>query len=105
MTKVAKKYDFKKVKWEKKNTGSFFKFEKPGDTLQGLFQKVKTGKYKNQTTQNIVLTDSEGKEIVIGGSAVLLSALEGVKKDTPVKIVYLGKPKGKRYKNFDVFTG
>lgn len=105
---VAKKEtsELKKVNWTKRTTGNIFKFEKVGEEFIGIFQGMKTTKWKNRPIENVQALNEEGESVLLSGT-VLVRNLSELKPGTPIKIVFTGiKGKGRnKYKNFDIYTG
>jgi len=92
------------VKWIKKSTGGFTKFEKKGDSVIGKFKQTKKQKGQFGIQHVHIIETAKGETRVAG--AVLDNLFEDVKPSTMVKIVFTGMGgKGKnKYKNFDFFT-
>lgn len=90
-----------KAKWEKKQSGNFFKWEKKGQEFLGVFQELKVTTYKDKKQEIIVAVGKDGSPVLLSG-VVIVNNLRDCKPGTVIKIVFLGKKK--RYNNFDIFT-
>lgn len=86
---------------QKEPSGQFFKFQSPGDSLEGVFDSTFESEYDGKTGLNAVLL-ADGKEITIGLTMQLRQYFDRVKSGTNVRIVYKGKI-GKM-KSFDFYT-
>ena len=87
--------------YKKFNTGNFFKFTDPGDTLEGRWKGMTEGRYG---MLGQLLTDDGKVAFPINKALEDLSVLED---GTLIKIVYTGADKldnGQTFKKFDLFV-
>lgn len=87
---------------EDKREQRFFKFEKEGDTVIGILERIDDGAYGKQ----LIITTPEKKQISIGSYASLSDKIKEDDIGKPIKIVFNGEKKsekGKTYFDFDVY--
>lgn len=81
-----------------------FKFEEPGQSLEGKWAGSKPSRKYDSRLGQIV---KEGGEKIVFGLSASLRDLDDLPLGTPVKVVYNGKEKTKQgveFKAFDVFV-
>lgn len=80
-----------------------FQFERVGDTAEGYYAGTETFTSDgDELTKHKLKQAGTDKTITFLGGAVLNDALADVEPGVFVKVVYTGKPPGKRYKNYDI---
>jgi len=93
------------VKHESSGGGSFVKFEKEGDSVEGLWEGI-VGKSQKFNTPNGSIITEEGTKLV-SCSTGLINQVEDIPAGTEIKIVYAGYKKndssGRDFKSFDVY--
>jgi len=72
------------------------------DELVGIYKGVKTGVGEHKS--NVYSFEVDGVVYSVWGGIVLDDRLKELTGEETVKIVYKGKPSGKRYKNYDVYV-
>jgi uncharacterized OB-fold protein len=87
--------------WTKVETNTdFVKWEKINQSIEGIF--IGTDKGINDSVIYNIEIDGVKKKV---SGKVLETAFKDIKIGTPVKVVWLGLPHGKKYNDFEVFTG
>lgn len=72
------------------------------DELLGVYYKLDTN-VGNNASNVYTIQRADGSLIKVWGSVVLDNRMQYVTFGETIKIIYLGKPKGKRYKDYKVF--
>lgn len=78
-----------------------WKHEKEGDFVCGIFKSVKKNYGENKSTIYI-LKQEDGSLIGVWDSAVLKDKIDLIDIGDDIKIIYLGKAKGKKYHNYKI---
>lgn len=86
-------------KGEREVTGSFFKFEKPGDQIKGRYIDRELVRTEGQKDNFKYFFDVEGNVSTFFGSAVLNSRFIGVKIGQIVRVVFTGTEPSEKGKN------
>jgi hypothetical protein len=90
-------------KWVQRGGGTFFKWDTPGQSLEGLWQGQREGKFGQLGT----ISTASGN-VTFPLHTALEMLLDGMPDGTLVRIVFTGKQmnarSGREFKAFDVFT-
>lgn len=94
------------AKWQKvSSSGNFFKFEQPGDTIEGVYLSQNAGQFG--PVASIRLADGSTAAFPIQTALRLEWEKNNIQPGTEIKVVYLGKQKnnktGREFKAFDLY--
>ena len=88
-------------RWKQLSGGKFFKFEKEGDCLEGLWQGTQVGKFGDN---GVIEVDGVPQLFTLNTA---LKDLMRVKPGTEVRVTFMGKEMskgGNEYKAFQIFV-
>ena len=90
--------------------GEIFRFEKDGDSIEGVLGQVRDGNYFRPDGSKSKVYDiktNDGKTMTVFGTMILERQMGAVSLNQPVKIVYKGTvntKSGREAKSYEVFT-
>jgi len=88
-------------RWKQLSGGQFFKFQSPGDSLEGIWRGTQTGKFGDNG-----VVEANGATHLFSMNTALKDLLR-VKPGTEIRIEYLGKQTskaGNEFKAYSVFV-
>lgn len=86
-----------------------FKFEKEGDSIVGVYQRMKADVGENHSNLYTLTEEATGADHVVWGSEVLDNRMANIKPGTLIKITFLGKKPSQKnpkrsYNDYAVYT-
>lgn len=90
--------------WKKVGQGDFYKWETPGQEVEGRWRGMKDGQYGSLGT----VDREDGSRITFPLHTALLDKMDQIRPGADVLIKYIGKQKNKKgqdFKAFEVFVG
>jgi hypothetical protein len=93
--------------WHKVGGGTFFKFDTPGKSLEGIWRGTEpSAMYEHD---NGVIQVEGGERKIFTVNTALIKTLARIRRGAEIRIEYIGKRKAKtgttEYKDFEVFVG